>query len=568
MATVTGMKAERMLEIEANSVVDGDVNGSGHLILKTRGGSDIDAGSVIGPVGPSPRYTIPSLTPGVQSYVKLAEINGVAALSGAHLSFILSGLGGYGSTSRTTVLVHVGQRGVNGIELKAWSWGSETSVTPIELFTRQISDFVFEIWGKFAQYTFQAGLTELSNFRGTISISSITTTEPVGAVPWPIRNSEVPVATSAEVEIGTDDEKIITPLALAPFRKKVNDRFDFLRLTRDFPTQMFDVKSVLTSQFKTYDEHTRLMVNVDYGQPAFFLSENGWVTARGLLKTTSATSAGQVICVIPPEYRPQTIRLVPCYVADSVVGTYSIEIRPNGEVRLAIAALVNTDISLANVVYNVNASTDVALQSPYTAYQPATFGNPGYYRSPDGVVTFVGAFKDGVTSNSTAMSVPSIARALSTIGDEQHYIVANTNGGFTYANLGVASNPGTYKARNPVLTQHMAGNVTVSDGELTNKHLLASYINSWATYPSMPAAQAWKTADGMVILAGLLTGGVVGAGAFFLPPGWRPRRTIIRRSVSNDAGARLDIRADGAVIPILGSNTWFSIDGVMFAAEQ
>lgn len=183
-------------------------------------------------------------------------------------------------------------------------------------------------------------------------------------------------------------------------------------------------------------------------------------------------------------------------------------------------------------------------------------------------MTFVGAFKDGVTSNTTAMSVPSIARALSTIGDEQHYIVANTNGGFTYANLGVASNPGTYKARNPVLTQHMAGNVTVSDGELTNKHLLASYINSWGTYPSMPAAQAWKTADGMVILAGLLNGGVVGAGAFFLPPGWRPRRTIIRRSVSNDAGARLDIRADGAVIPILGSNTWFSIDGVMFAAEQ
>lgn len=52
MATVTGFTAERMLEIENTTVVDGDVNGSGHLILQTREGTPIDAGSVIGPTGP------------------------------------------------------------------------------------------------------------------------------------------------------------------------------------------------------------------------------------------------------------------------------------------------------------------------------------------------------------------------------------------------------------------------------------------------------------------------------------------------------------------------------------
>jgi len=52
MATITGLTAERMLEIEAASVVDGDVV-SGHLILTKQDGSTIDAGTVVGPAGPT-----------------------------------------------------------------------------------------------------------------------------------------------------------------------------------------------------------------------------------------------------------------------------------------------------------------------------------------------------------------------------------------------------------------------------------------------------------------------------------------------------------------------------------
>jgi hypothetical protein len=49
MATVTGLTAERMLAIEAASIVAGEVdNGTGHLVLTTQGGTDIDAGYVMG----------------------------------------------------------------------------------------------------------------------------------------------------------------------------------------------------------------------------------------------------------------------------------------------------------------------------------------------------------------------------------------------------------------------------------------------------------------------------------------------------------------------------------------
>jgi hypothetical protein len=51
MATVTGLTAERMLEIEAASVVDGDVSGN-DLLLTRKDGSVINAGNVRGVPGP------------------------------------------------------------------------------------------------------------------------------------------------------------------------------------------------------------------------------------------------------------------------------------------------------------------------------------------------------------------------------------------------------------------------------------------------------------------------------------------------------------------------------------
>lgn len=51
MATITGLTAERMLEIEGASVIDGEIV-SGDLILTKHDGSQINAGPVIGPAGP------------------------------------------------------------------------------------------------------------------------------------------------------------------------------------------------------------------------------------------------------------------------------------------------------------------------------------------------------------------------------------------------------------------------------------------------------------------------------------------------------------------------------------
>lgn len=51
MATVTGMTAEKMLELAGEEIVSGQINGSGHLILTRRNGQTHDAGAATPPVG-------------------------------------------------------------------------------------------------------------------------------------------------------------------------------------------------------------------------------------------------------------------------------------------------------------------------------------------------------------------------------------------------------------------------------------------------------------------------------------------------------------------------------------
>ena len=53
MATVTGLTAARMQAIEDASVVGGEVDLDGDLILTKHDGSEINAGAVVGPQGPT-----------------------------------------------------------------------------------------------------------------------------------------------------------------------------------------------------------------------------------------------------------------------------------------------------------------------------------------------------------------------------------------------------------------------------------------------------------------------------------------------------------------------------------
>lgn len=75
MATVTGLTANRMLQIEAGSIIGARKVGN-YLILTTHGGVDINVGSVIGPDGP--------IGPdGVAGPIGLTGMDGITGLPGS-----------------------------------------------------------------------------------------------------------------------------------------------------------------------------------------------------------------------------------------------------------------------------------------------------------------------------------------------------------------------------------------------------------------------------------------------------------------------------------------------------
>lgn len=190
MATVDGLTKERMLGIENASITSGLVDTSGNLILYTKGGDPVNAGNVKG----SPTIPVGQFPPGTAYYSRIALITGSGASGGAHLQFMLSGLGNYGTDKRGTVLIHLAQRAANTIGFRAWGWGLDEASLGLTLYTRQVTEFGYELWGLFAPFTMQGGALILSNTGGPntkIIIDGGTTVAPSGLVLQSIKKSDV-----------------------------------------------------------------------------------------------------------------------------------------------------------------------------------------------------------------------------------------------------------------------------------------------------------------------------------------------------------------------------------------
>jgi hypothetical protein len=92
------------------------------------------------------------------------------------------------------------------------------------------------------------------------------------------------------------------------------------------------------------------------------------------------------------------------------------------------------------------------------------------------------------------------------------------------------------------------------------------FANSWVNF-----AAGWQVAAfnrdpfGWVSLRGLIKSGTVGNAAFTLPPGYRPPVSETFGVNSNGAFGRVDVQADGQVIPQAPSNnTYVSLSGIRF----
>lgn len=127
----------------------------------------------------------------------------------------------------------------------------------------------------------------------------------------------------------------------------------------------------------------------------------------------------------------------------------------------------------------------------------------------------------------------------------------------------------------PAEALEVTGNIKLS-GAIVNQEawVAPSYLNSWVDYGGGVFAPAgyFKDKNGIVHLRGLMKAGTCGAPAFTLPVGYRPAYRLLISTVTNTGTGmgRLDVTSTGDIQPdaTFCNNSYFSIDGVSFRAEQ
>lgn len=95
-----------------------------------------------------------------------------------------------------------------------------------------------------------------------------------------------------------------------------------------------------------------------------------------------------------------------------------------------------------------------------------------------------------------------------------------------------------------------------------------SFTNSWVNWgaPYNPAG-FWKDPLGFVHLIGMVKSGTVNTTIFTLPAGSRPIFDMVCPIVSNGAFGRLDVKADGTIVLVSGSNVYASLENITFKAR-
>lgn len=194
MATVTGLTAARMLEIEAATVVGGAIDGSGHMVLTKHDGSTVDMGSI--------PATFPVSSDTVKGIVELATSAETIAGTDGTLAVTPNGLASLTSddTRKGIVELATSAETITGTD-------DTRAVTPSALATLTSSDT-------------RKGLVELATnaetITGTDAVRAVTPASLAALTADDTRKGLVELATSAETTTGTDAVRAVTPAGVKP----------------------------------------------------------------------------------------------------------------------------------------------------------------------------------------------------------------------------------------------------------------------------------------------------------------------------------------------------------------
>jgi hypothetical protein len=564
MGTVLGLTAARTLEIEAASVVSGVVNSSGDLILTTHGGTDIDAGHVR-----ASNYDVSSETaPGIIQIATTAETltgtNALKAVTPADL------------TARTATLSEV-------------TTGTDNVKAVTSLGLRQERKLV----------TTYTGIIESGWSTGKPKV----TLDP---------GQDVSGVVSCFLA-GNLDDSIIASAAVILTRTNAGN-WVILDSYADRPRFMRQIPLTIEPGFGWFLNSDNINTDQAHqvgegpsnfggswesgigaaGTPYATCTKTGIVTIEGLISNSTGISpaVGTIITRFPMSLVPTRNQIFETIAGNSggqvavcTDGTVryisgDIAFLSLNAIRFRTAASVTASLA-TSVALTLNAGFISFNTALWTGEPGSTTHTPSYTIDSDNVAIFEGSV--GVSTNKGAGS--DIATCGAFTNDYSTHNVATMTGGFStivFGAMGGAAGLGKTislgKNLNTGQFLSIANVLWLNQPTLTS--LYVSKINSWVDY-SQYSSDIWasprffRTPSGLVIMFGLWSTGTIGQAMTLIPDGSRPRFKSLLATVSVDAIARVDIGNPAApnygsqgVVPITGSNVWYSLDGVSWPAYR
>lgn len=110
--------------------------------------------------------------------------------------------------------------------------------------------------------------------------------------------------------------------------------------------------------------------------------------------------------------------------------------------------------------------------------------------------------------------------------------------------------------------------VSAIGGQSDSDWIVPTFTNSWVNYGSTHAVVGFRRHKGFVILKGLMKSGTLGVPAFVLPEGYRPAEQLLFPTISNALIGRIDIFANGDVVPSQSTNAWVTLSHISFFIDS
>lgn len=214
MASVTGLTKERMEAIEDASVVSGEIDIDGHLILTTFGGDEIDAGSAL-PALPTASDTVAGIVELATNAETITGSDTVRAVTPAGLAAAVSTLVPDATdTVKGKVELATNAETVTGTDtVRATTPAGVKAHVDAAISAASVPDASETVKGKVELATNAEAVTGTDTVRAVTPAGLKAHVDAFPAASTTVQG-KVELATTAETTTGTDTDRAVTPAAL------------------------------------------------------------------------------------------------------------------------------------------------------------------------------------------------------------------------------------------------------------------------------------------------------------------------------------------------------------------